>query len=144
MLISTRGRYALRVLLDIASNKGDEFSSLKVIAKRQGISLKYLESIISPLQSAGIVFSHRGKNGGYKLTKAPDEVLLIDVLNAAEGSLKPVQCAGLNNTECSNQNCPTKDLWIDLDNAIINFFGDKTLNDLIKKEEKINLELKFN
>ena len=144
MLISTKGRYALRVLVDIACNEKDEFASLKVIAKRQGISLKYLESIISPLQSAGIVKSHRGKNGGYKLTKPAEEVFVIDVLKAAEGSLKPVQCVGLNNNDCNNENCPTKALWIDLDNTISSFLGSKTLKDLIKKDNKINLELNFN
>ncbi|NMD38032.1 MAG: Rrf2 family transcriptional regulator [Christensenellaceae bacterium] len=139
MLISTRGRYALRVLLDIASKEGDDFSSLKLIAQRQGISLKYLESIISQLQAAGIVYSHRGKNGGYKLTKSTDEILLIDVLLAAEGSLRPVQCPALDNRDCGNDNCPTKDLWVQLNNTIVNFFGDKTLSDLLKSD-KINLE----
>ena len=135
MKISTRGRYALRVMIDLAMNSNGKYISLKDIAKRhiserQQISMKYLEKIVSLLNKAGYVNSSRGNSGGYKLTKKPEKYTVGDILRAAEGSLKPIDCIeqGCDRKE----KCKTFSFWKGLDEAIEDYVDSKTLADLLK------------
>lgn len=130
MKISTRGRYALRIMTDLAMNKNDKFISLKDISKRQQISMKYLEQIISVLNKAGYLDSLRGINGGYRLNKEPKEYVIGDILRIAEGDLTPVHCI---NDGCERKKiCKTYNFWKGLDDVITNYVDSKTLEDLIK------------
>lgn len=131
MKISTKGRYALRVMIDLAINYNGEYISLKDISNRQGISNKYLEQIIAMLNKAGFLKTARGNNGGYKLAKKPDEYIIGDILRATEGDLAPIAC--VKGEECSNKvNCKTFEFWKGLDDVINNYVDGKTLSDLIR------------
>ncbi len=130
MKISTRGRYALRVMIDLAINGKENYISLKDIANRQEISMKYLEQIVSILNKAGLVDTLRGNNGGYKLNRKPSEYRVGDILRVAEGDLTPVYCV---HEECSRKkNCKTYFFWKGLDQVISDYVDSKTLEDLIK------------
>lgn len=132
MKISTRGRYALRVMIDLAMQSNGKYISLKDIANRQEISNKYLEQIIALLNKAGYLETARGNTGGYKLSKKPNEYKIGDILRATEGDLAPTYClteAG----ECNRQKkCRTYSFWKGLDNVINEYIDGKTLEDLIK------------
>ena len=131
MKISTKGRYALAIMLDLAMNNPKEYIALKDIATRQEISIKYLEKIIAILNKAGYVKSSRGNAGGYKLARKPDEYKVGDILRTAEGDLAPTTCI---QEGCHKQDsCLTYAFWQGLDNAIENYVDSKTLEDLIKK-----------
>lgn len=131
MKISTKGRYALRVMIDLAINNNGEYISLKDISNRQGISNKYLEQIIAMLNKAGFLKTARGNNGGYKLAKKTDEYIIGDILRATEGDLAPIAC--VKGEECSNkENCKTFEFWKGLDDVINNYVDGKTLSDLIR------------
>lgn len=133
MKISTRGRYALRLMLDIAINSMTKPIPIKEIAKRQDISDKYLEQIISVLNNAGFVKSVRGAQGGYTLTKRPDEYTVGMVLRLTEGSLAPVPCVGEDAVGCDKvENCATSELWRRLNDAINGVVDSITLADLIE------------
>ena len=111
-MISTRGRYALRLMVDLAQNGQDKFIALKDIAKRQGISKKYLEQIIPFLNQVNMLITSRGFGGGYKLRKKPDEYTVGEILRATEGYLSPVACLeGEINTCPRYQDCPTVYVW---------------------------------
>lgn len=130
MKISTRGRYALRVMVDLAISKSDKYISLKDISERQEISMKYLEKIVAILNKAGFVQSSRGNSGGYKLTKLPKEYRVGEILRVAEGSLNPIDCI---QQDCDRKGkCKTYSFWKGLDEAIENYVDSKTLEDLIK------------
>lgn len=130
MKISTRGRYALRVMIDLAINGKENYISLKDIANRQEISMKYLEQIVSILNKAGLVDTLRGNNGGYKLNRKPSEYRVGDILRVAEGDLTPVYCV---HEDCSRKkNCKTYSFWKGLDQVISDYVDSKTLEDLIK------------
>lgn len=132
MKISTKGRYALRVMVDLAINSNGNYITIKEIAKRQGITNKYLEQIVALLNKAGFLESARGNTGGYKLAKAPKEYIVGDILRATEGDLTPIYCL-TNNGECSRkQDCKTYSFWNGLDNVITEYINSKTLEDLIK------------
>ena len=129
MMISTKGRYALRVMLDLA--RGEGFVSLKDIADEEGISMKYLEAIVSKLHKSGLVLSHRGKDGGYRLNRPAGEITIAEILGSAEGSLNPVHCAGLNGC-CERQcECLTLPLWQSLDKKIEQYLSAVTLEDVL-------------
>lgn len=131
MKISTKGRYALAIMLDLAMNNSEEYISLKDIATRQEVSIKYLERIIAILNKAGYVKSSRGNAGGYKLTRKPEEYKVGDILRTAEGDLAPTTCV---QEGCHKQDiCLTYSFWQGLDEAIENYVDSKTLADLIKK-----------
>lgn len=130
MKISTRGRYALRIMTDLAINNDDSFISLKEISSRQQISMKYLEQIISLLNKAGYLDSLRGINGGYKLNRKPSEYRIGDILRIAEGDLTPVFCVH-DDRERKNE-CKTYNFWKGLDKVITNYVDSKTLEDLLK------------
>ncbi|MDD6797275.1 MAG: Rrf2 family transcriptional regulator [Clostridia bacterium] len=132
MKISTRGRYALRMMLDLAVNYNGEPIRLKDISKRQGISDKYLEQIISILNKAGFVKSIRGPQGGYRLTKEPKDYTVGMILRLTEGSLAPVSCLDDEVNECERQNeCATLLLWQKLNDAIKGVVDGITLADLV-------------
>ena len=131
MMISTKGRYALRVMLDLAGHMEDGYIPLSEIAARQHISEKYLESILSVLSKAGMLSALRGKGGGYKLAKAPEDYSVYDILCLTEGTLAPVACleAGQN---CENSAaCSTYPLWQGLDETVRNYLAGFTLVDVL-------------
>lgn len=133
MLISTKGRYALRVMIDLAEHQSEEFISLKEIAQRQEISEKYLESIIRILVKAKVVESLRGKGGGYRLRKAPEQYTVDSILRLTEESLAPVTCLE-NNAEASRSGgCRTLALWQGLDKVIREYLESVTIADLVEQ-----------
>lgn len=133
MMISTKGRYALHIMTDLAEHTGDGYISLADIAKRQEISLKYLEAIMSLLNKAGLVESLRGKSGGYKLSKTAEEYTIREILEATEGGIVPVNCTCLTDGEdCKRAGlCPTQPVWEKLDKIISDYLESVTLRDLL-------------
>jgi len=135
MKISTKGRYALRLMLDLAMNGRDELVRIRTIAERQQISEKYLEQIISTLNRAGYVKSVRGAQGGYRLAKAPDEYTVGMILRLTEGSLAPVSCLEDEENQCPRcEECVTLEVWEKLKEAIDNVVDNITLADLVEKQ----------
>lgn len=132
MKISTKGRYALRIMIDLATHDNGKFISLKDIAIRQEISNKYLEQIISMLNKAGYLKTARGNNGGYQLAKPPKEYIVGDILRATEGDLKPIYCLTEEGNCNRKENCKTYSFWKGLDTVITDYVDSKTLEDLIK------------
>lgn len=133
MKISTKGRYALRLMLDLALAGGEEPVSLRDVARRQEISDKYLEQIITPLSRAGLVRSVRGAGGGYLLTRSPEEYTVGEILRVLEGSLAPVSCAQ-DKTCCGRAGqCVTQELWQEIAAAVSSVVDRTTLADLVKK-----------
>lgn len=130
MLISTKGRYALRVMIDLAEHQGEGFIPLKVIAQRQEISEKYLESIIKLLVRANFLSGLRGKGGGYKLTRPPEQYTVGAVLRLTEDSLAPVSCIGADTVCPRSASCPTLPLWQGLDAVINQYLDGVTLAEL--------------
>ncbi|MCQ2436558.1 MAG: Rrf2 family transcriptional regulator [Clostridia bacterium] len=136
MMITTKGRYALHVMEDLAVHGGDDPVSLKDIADRQNISMKYLESIVSMLNKAGFVESYRGKMGGYLLSRTPDRYTIAEILELTEGTLAPVMC--LENGCPNSDGCLTLPLWQNLDKIIGDYLGGVTLADIVEQRlEKI-------
>ena len=134
MRISTKGRYALNIMVDLAKNSsGDKYISLTEISKRLEISNKYLEQIISALNKSKMVLSTRGNNGGYRLAKKPEEYKVGDILRATEGNLSPIDCLsnGSVNTCPKKNKCATLSFWQGLDKAIEDYVDSKTLADLL-------------
>ena len=139
MMISTKGRYALRVLIDMAEHQTDGYIPLKEIAKRQGISEKYLESIVKLLVKGGVVEGMRGKGGGYRLTRSPDQYTVGEILMLTEGSLAPVSCLTPGAASCSRMaSCRTYEMWKGLNDLISNYFGNITLADLALPDQAGN------
>ena len=132
MMISTKGRYALRVMLDLA-DQAEGYLSLKEIADRQQISVKYLESIAAILNRAGLVRSQRGKDGGYCLARPAGEITAAEVLRLTEGTLSPVACPSLEGNPCQRaETCKTLPLWRVLDETIDRTLSSVTLEDLLR------------
>lgn len=132
MKVSTKGRYALRIMIDLSLNNDGSYISLKDIAMRQGISFKYLEQIMSLLNKAGYLETLRGNNGGYRLSIKPSEYNVGEILRVTEGELAPIYCL-TENGHCDRMiNCPTYSFWKGLDDVINNYVNSKTLEDLIK------------
>lgn len=132
MKISTKGRYALRVMIDIATNSNGEYISVKDISTRQNISKKYLEQIMTMLSKANLIETTRGNVGGYKLTKTPEEYKIGDILRATEGELAPIDCL-VDEKFCNRKNeCKTFAFWEGLDNVINQYIDSITLSELIK------------
>ena len=146
MLISTKGRYALRVLLVLAEQEKESYVRLDEIASSQKISEKYLESIVSILVKAKLVEGHRGRGGGYRLTRAPEEYTVGEVLELTEGSLAPVSCLMGDTHSCGRAaDCRTRPMWERLDTMISDYLHSVRLADLLKQpmcgaqeEEKAN------
>ena len=134
MLISTKGRYALRVMIDLAEHRADGFVPLKVIAERQEISEKYLESIIKLLVKAQLLSGLRGKGGGYKLTRAPEQYTAYTVLMLTEESLAPVSCLEEWADPCDRAaECRTLELWQGLSKVIQDYLAGVTIADLMQR-----------
>ena len=142
MKISTRGRYALRLMLELALAPEGELVTIKSIAARQGISDKYLEQIITVLSRAGFVKSMRGSQGGYRLVKAPSDYTVGMILRAIEGNLAPVACMEDAPNQCPRADtCVTLDVWKQLDDAIAGVVDNITLADLAQKQlDKLIIE----
>lgn len=131
-MISTKGRYALHVMIDLAQHSDGAFIPLKEISERQNISKKYLEIIIKDLVVNNLVESLAGKCGGYRLNKAPEEYTIEEILIAAEGTLAPIACLKEDAKECPNAfKCDTLPFWKEYNDLIHNFFRSKHLSDLI-------------
>lgn len=141
MKISTKGRYALRLMLDLALNDTGEHISLKSVSQRQGISVKYLEQIVAQLMRADYVSSVRGPQGGYRLTRCPEEYTVGMILRLTEGSLAPVACLEGNADGCGRrENCATLEVYRRLNEAISRVVDQMSLADLVclqkRKEEE--------
>lgn len=135
MMISTKGRYALRVMLDLASQPAEEYISLKAISDRQEVSMKYLEAIVANLSKAGMLASLRGKSGGYRLNKDASAYSVGDVLRAAEGELNTVNCLEESKGGCDRAGeCLTLPLWQKLDQIVADYLDSVTLRDLLTQE----------
>lgn len=141
MKISTKGRYALRLMVDLALNNNGENISLKEISARQGISVKYLEQIISMLNRAGYFKSERGSNGGYRLTKKPEEYTVGMILRLTEGSLAPIACVDEDGAGCDRfEQCATFSVWKKLNDAINGVVDNITVADLVLEQKEKMLD----
>lgn len=133
-MISTKGRYAIRVLIDLAENETEGYVPLKDIAERQGISKKYLEIIAKDMVAGGLLVGSSGKGGGYRLCRKPEEYSVGEVIELMEGTLSPVACLAAESNSCPRKNiCQTLPLWTEYDNMVHDFFYGKKLSDLIAK-----------
>ena len=136
MLISTRGRYALRVLADMAEHQTEGYMTLREVAQRQDISEKYLEAIVKDLVRNNILSGVRGKGGGYRLCRAPEQINVGEVLEIMEGTLAPVACLESGAPPCARASaCRTLEFWRGLDAAIRGYTQRFTIADLMRKED---------
>ncbi len=136
MIVSTKGRYALRVMVGLAMRQPEEFVPLKEIAETEGISQKYLEAIMTTLSKADLVDAVHGKGGGYRLNRTPGEYTVGSILKLTEGSLAPVACTSQGAAACSRATCcQTLPMWEKLETMIDEFFEGITLEDLLKTEK---------
>ena len=137
MMISTRGRYALRMMVDLAQNQGDGFVALKDVAERQAISKKYLEQIIPLLHREDLLQTARGFQGGYRLTRDPASYTLSEILRATEGSLAPVSCLETEDNPCDRcADCATLPIWQGLDKVVNDYLSSITLQDVLVQQKK--------
>ena len=137
MKISTRGRYALRVMIDLAEHCNGNFLPLKDIVARQEISQKYLESIMTDLSKAGMVDGQHGKGGGYKLNRAPEDYTVGEILRISEGDLAPISCLEQNAVKCERaQECKTLPMWRKLYGIINEYLDSVTLADLMTEDSE--------
>ena len=137
MKVSTKGRYALRMLIDLAEMPKGEYVPLKNIADRQGISKKYLEQIVPTLNNSDMLQTNRGYQGGYRLSKELTEYTVGDILRATEGGLIPVACLGNNPKGCSRINdCDTFYIWEGLEKVVHDYLDNITLQDIVDKKKK--------
>ena len=133
MMISSRGRYCLRVMIDLAEHQGESYIPMRDVAKRQGISLKYMEKILPVLVKSNIVEGLQGKSGGYRLTRKPEEYTLGEILRLTEGSLAPVACLECGAVPCDRATeCRTLPIWTELDRRINEYLDSVTVADLLK------------
>ena len=134
MKISTKGRFALRLMVDLTEHGDDAYVSLKDIALRQDISVKYLEQIVSVLAKGGLLLSNRGPKGGYRLAKPANKYVVGEILRAAEGDLAPVFCLTHDNVCDRASVCPTRDFWQGLYNTMNDYVDSVTLDQLVCKK----------
>ena len=136
MMVSTRGRYALRVIIDLAENAGDGHVPMREVAERQGLSLKYLERILPLLVSANLVEGVHGKGGGYRLSKDPSNISVGEVLRITEGDIAPVACLENNAVTCEHINdCRTLPVWKGLNDRINEYLDSVSIADLMKDKQ---------
>ena len=136
MKISTRGRYALRVLVDLAEHRNEEYVPLKEIALREDIPFKYVESIMTTLSKEELVIGKHGKNGGYRLVKEPSEYKVSEILKITEGDLAPVSCLGCEINNCKrNESCKTLPMWKNLQTLITDYFDSISIATLMTNSE---------
>lgn len=135
MKISTKGRYALRMLLDLAEHREDGYIALKDIAERQGISKKYLEQIVPILNRSDLLRTNRGNQGGYMLVKTPNQYTVGEILRLTEVTFAPVACVGKNPEKCARSaECPTLPVWQGLYKVISEYLDGITLQDIIDQQ----------
>lgn len=133
MMISSRGRYCLRVMVDLAEHQGEGYIPMKDVAKRQGISLKYMEKLLPVLVKNTVVEGLQGKTGGYRLTRKPEAYTLGEILRLTEGSLAPVACLECGAAACDRAaQCRTLPVWTELDRIVNQYLDSVTLADLLK------------
>ncbi len=134
-MISTKGRYSLRILIDLAQHRNGSYIPMKDVAKRQNISLKYIERLLPALKEGGLIDSLHGKGGGYKLTREPDQYTLWEILSIAEGSLAPVECLREDSEQCARaSSCTTLSVWSGYYRVTKEYFSGITLDDLIRSK----------
>ena len=140
MKLTSKGRYAVMAMADLAKNYVKEPISLTEISLRQGISIDYLEQLFSKLRKNNLVQSTRGPSGGYLLSKPPDEIKLLSIISAVDEKIKTVKCRKESKKGCNGKSikCITHNLWDDLESHINKFFQDNTLNDILFKEVRNN------
>ena len=139
MIVSTKGRYALRVMIDLAEHQAERYVPLKEVAARQDISEKYLEDSLKVLVQNSFLEGLRGKGGGYRLTRSPDQYTVAEILLLTEGSLAPVSCLTPGAPACERMaNCRTYTMWKGLNDLIADYFGKITLADLAAPEQAGN------
>lgn len=137
MMISTRGRYCLRVMIDLAEYQAEGYIPMKAVAQRQGISLKYLEKILPILAKNNIIEGIQGKGGGYRLRRPPEEYPLGEILRLTEGTLAPVACLECGAAPCEKAaECRTLPVWTELDRRIQEYLDSVTVADLLKTPRK--------
>ena len=136
MRLSTRGRYGLRTLLDLALHQDEGLVPLKDIARRQEFSLPYLEHLIAPLVAAGLVGSTRGVRGGVMLLKSPAQVRLSEVVQLLEGSIAPVDCVNDPGLCQRSASCVTRDIWVEMKEAMSRVLDSMTLQDLVERQRQ--------
>lgn len=140
MMISTRGRYALRVMIDLAEHQDEGYIPMKDVAKRQGVSLGYMEKILPVLVKNGIVEGLQGKTGGYRLIRKPEGYTLGEILRLTEGSLAPVACLECGASPCEKAaDCRTLPVWTELDRRINEYLDGVTIADLLRSGPKISV-----
>jgi len=142
MKLTSKGRYAVMAMADLAKNNVKEPTSLTEISLRQGISIAYLEQLFSKLRKNNLVQSVRGPSGGYVLTKTPEQIKLLSIINAVDEKIKTVKCRKESKRSCNGKSikCITHNLWDDLEIHINKFFEDNTLNDVLFRKVKNNPE----
>ena len=136
MKISTKIRYGARAMLELASHYGEGPIELKEIARKEDISLKYLEQVINPLRAAGLVKSIRGSKGGYSLAKPPSQICLYDVVETLEGPLNLVECVHDSKVCQRTPLCVTRDIWKEVSDAISKIFYSVTLEDMVNRKKR--------
>ncbi len=138
MMISTKGRYALKIMIDLAQHREEGYVSLKAVSQRQEISVKYLEMIVGILNRAGLVDSMRGKSGGYKLNRKTEEYTVGEILRLTEDGLVPVNCMGCQPDGCvKGEGCLTLPIWMKLDKVINDYLESITLADVVKNNKEL-------
>ena len=136
-MISTRGRYAIRVMIDLAENDNGSYIPLKDIAARQMISKKYLEIIVKDMVAGGLLIGASGKGGGYKLCRKPEDYSIGEIIELMEGSLSSVACLAAGASPCPRASeCETLPLWAEYDKLTHDYFYSKHLSDLVKKDQQ--------
>ena len=134
MKISSRGRYALRTMVDLAQHSGEGLVTLKDVAARQELSQKYLEQIVTLLSKAGLVQGIRGPQGGYRLSRGPKDYNVAEILELVEGSLAPVKCLEADAQVCDRcASCATLDMWTGLYKVVTDYLGNVTLQDMVDR-----------
>ena len=136
-MISTKGRYSIRILLDLAEHRNGSYIPMKDVAARQNISLKYIERLMPALKAAGLVDSVHGIGGGYRLTREPDQYTLWEILRLAEGNLAPVACVDDTKEACTRADeCVTMEVWREIKDAVNKVVDNITLADLVEQQRQ--------
>ena len=142
MLVSTRGRYAIRVMIDLAEHMNGKYIPMKEIADRQDVSLKYMTKIMQALTKSGMLDGQHGKGGGYKLNRDPEEYRVGDILRLTEGTLAPVACIDETDCKCDRSfECRTRPMWNELDKLISEYLDGITIADLMEGTTADNKDL---
>ena len=137
MRLSTKARYAVRAMVELALSYDGEPVKLKTIAEKQDLSIKYLEQVMNPLRVSGFVSTQKGSRGGYRLVKSPDQITLYDLIYAVEGSLAPVDCVDNPETCDRVDSCVTRDVWVRVHQVILRELQSTTLAELAEEQRKL-------